>query len=258
MTDHDYTSVTTDDYLIVQACYIDRVVRMTPIINELNAAELCLHLYRTIPSRDNMPWHYLVERLWRTLVLNRVESQEVWCISATPPLEMAQSFLAFIIETQLQVMAKVDTADAPDSDSTLHYQLRSLKSSQPFRDLLRKNAYGRRFFMTVNDKFGMTAVENTDVLHPYYEDHVATSDHMDQNVKGFIIVACVGGRYPYMLFNTGRKQEVKPYLNCFEFYGECHLHDAMDGEDFRVRASDQNGLRVFPYNAGRPVEIAIE
>ncbi|KAI0546662.1 hypothetical protein F4679DRAFT_407035 [Xylaria curta] len=194
---------------------------------------------------------------------------------------MFQSFLAFIIETRLQLELGLDTADAPTPgslaalrNSSLYFELRSLESSHPFRDLLRKNAFGRRFFITVNDRFGMTAVENADVAHPYYEDsldddyeedheedYVRTSDYLDQNIEGLVIVACVGGRFPYMMWDAGRKQKVKPYLDRFQFCGECYLYDAMDGEDFKVRENsqcDQKGLRVFSYDGWSLAEIAIE
>ncbi|TRX88243.1 hypothetical protein FHL15_010868 [Xylaria flabelliformis] len=182
----------------------------------------------------------------RTLVLNRIEHEDVRCISMIPSRRMLQSFIAFLMEAKIQVRLGLDTPPTQqmlglERNTTIYHELQSLESSTLFRNLLRKNAYGRRFFMTVEDRFGMTAVQDVSAADPSFEDQPDimsyTWDYMDQN-------------------DTGRKQEVEPGLNIFEYCGECYLYDAMDGEAFKVRG--ENGQRVFAYEPWWLAEIAIE
>lgn len=53
---------------------------------------------------------------------------------------------------------------------------------------------------------------------------------------------------PYIIRDASREdcKDSVETLNCFEFYGECYLHNAMDGEDLRVPGNRQGMLLSDP------------
>ncbi|KAI1753261.1 hypothetical protein F4782DRAFT_529581 [Xylaria castorea] len=104
----------------------------------------------------------------------------------------------------------------------------------------------------------MTAVENVNYVDAVYDAHPdepPDTSYEDQSLKGFFIVACLGGRFPYIIKETNQRCSAEPTLRCFEYCGECYLYGAMNGEDFKVR--DERGRRVLTSNADSLAEIAL-
>ncbi|KAI1385370.1 uncharacterized protein F4822DRAFT_412873 [Hypoxylon trugodes] len=70
--------------------------------------------------------------------------------------------------------------------------------------------------------------------------------------EGDIVVACVGGFFPYVFRPHARpeeetREEPEEDSSEYEFVGECYLHKAMDGEDFQSRnIFGQKYLRIDP------------
>ncbi|KAI1760542.1 hypothetical protein GGR53DRAFT_509323 [Hypoxylon sp. FL1150] len=92
--------------------------------------------------------------------------------------------------------------------------------------------------------------------------------------EGDLVVACVGGFFPYVLrpLSRGQSQEEteagergkndQPVENSseddgstYEFVGECYLHGAMDGEDFQT--TGLLGRRYFNVDVSKLVDITI-
>ncbi|KAI0457146.1 hypothetical protein F5B21DRAFT_111751 [Xylaria acuta] len=180
-----------------------------------------------------------------------------------PTHRMYESFLCFIFETKLQILLGLRACEVPTweslnpaRNSSLYSQYRQLigsgTKSEPFRELLKKNAYGRRFFTTVKGRFGMTSMEDVSCVDAVYEADQGepTSRRFKeyQNAKDYFIVACLGGRFPYIIRETHQRRPGDPTLRYFEYCGECYLWRAMDGEDFKV--PDERGQRVLSSNAG--------
>ena len=76
--------------------------------------------------------------------------------------------------------------------------------------------------------------------------------------EGDLVVACVGGFFPYVLRPRGGEGAGTPAEDAaapqdsstYEFVGDCYLHGAMDGEDFRTAS----GFRI---DTAQLVEINI-
>ncbi|RYP15876.1 hypothetical protein DL767_010270 [Monosporascus sp. MG133] len=93
--------------------------------------------------------------------------------------------------------------------------------------------------------------------------------------KGDLVVACVGGFFPYVLRPRGvvgdgdsggdghdaasTAAQARPPAagsnSTYEFVGECYLHDAMDGEDFK--ATSTAGASFWMIDASKLVDITI-
>ncbi|KAI8951474.1 hypothetical protein F4801DRAFT_290150 [Xylaria longipes] len=266
ITDFECSSV-SNEHLIVQMRPMDCIVWNSPIINAGNAAQICVHLYRNLQSPKDEPRIFLVDRLWRTLVLNHIEHEEIRCISLMPSYQMYESFLCFLMEAILQVSlgghpCEVLTGEswelAPNYNS--YWELTRLgRNSEPFRELLRKNAYGRQFFTTLKGRFGMSAVMDVNCVGAGYEAYkdqpLGTACDTSEYENKVLIVACLGGRFPYIVQETGKTLPGDPSLRCFVYCGECYLHGAMEGEDFKV--PDERGQRVFSSNADLIRDVAI-
>ncbi|KAI1753262.1 hypothetical protein F4782DRAFT_529582 [Xylaria castorea] len=55
--------ITDENHLIVQARGMDCMVRVSPVFNPWNAAQMCLHLYQNLPNPKNELRVFLVDRL---------------------------------------------------------------------------------------------------------------------------------------------------------------------------------------------------
>ncbi|RYC55876.1 hypothetical protein CHU98_g10328 [Xylaria longipes] len=184
ITDFECSSV-SNEHLIVQMRPMDCIVWNSPIINAGNAAQICVHLYRNLQSPKDEPRIFLVDRLWRTLVLNHIEHEEI--------------------------------------------------------------------------RFGMSAVMDVNCVGAGYEAYkdqpLGTACDTSEYENKVLIVACLGGRFPYIVQETGKTLPGDPSLRCFVYCGECYLHGAMEGEDFKV--PDERGQRVFSSNADLIRDVAI-
>ncbi|KAI1468325.1 uncharacterized protein F4812DRAFT_458758 [Daldinia caldariorum] len=83
--------------------------------------------------------------------------------------------------------------------------------------------------------------------------------------EGDIIVAAIGGFFPYILRPKGEEEAgegtssssgpVEEDSSTYEFVGDCYLHGAMDGEDFH--AVDDQGERQIAIDLAKIVDITL-
>ncbi|KAI5863723.1 hypothetical protein GGS23DRAFT_620545 [Durotheca rogersii] len=72
---------------------------------------------------------------------------------------------------------------------------------------------------------------------------------------GDLVVACVGGFAPYMMRPLAAAAAAPADDDTYEFVGECYLHGAMDGEDFKERGFFGGGR--FRVDTSRLVDITV-
>jgi hypothetical protein len=260
--------VSDENYLIVQAGYLDQIKYISPIFCSRNAANLCVELrddlHRFVaPSLIPM----IMEHFWRTLVSNHQTLGTFEAIQTQPSPGMSASFYHFISEMRELLRARIhapgmlererqdaDPQSVPDTIMRVH----------EFSALLRTNAFGRRFFVTESGRFGMTTIEDPSCVDGAREAQPPDLMNLLRRgaVVGDIIVACLGSATPCILRRKNKTYHVSKLgleqsFDMFELIGECYLHGAMDGEDFKAGeySSDEN---MFQPDPSRVKTVVIE
>ncbi|OTA65985.1 hypothetical protein K449DRAFT_391951 [Hypoxylon sp. EC38] len=93
------------------------------------------------------------------------------------------------------------------------------------------------------------------------DEYVRTDDGVRE---GDLAVACVGGFFPYVLRPRSRQPEPQAGAAgeseddsaTYEYVGECYLHNAMDGEDFKTTGG-LFGRKFFSVDISKLVDITI-
>ena len=162
-------SLRVDDIgLCVQAHALDRIESVSAIFTAANCRRLALTVWQSLPSAPGESNQTKADRFWRTLVMDHagLESRDK---PAKPPAQLFQSWQSMIAEERILSLLNCSMEDLVAPDLDLQARARSnpdiavlgplTGQSQPFEELLRKNALGRRFFTTVSGRTGMTAIE---------------------------------------------------------------------------------------------------
>ncbi|KAK5121031.1 hypothetical protein LTR85_005815 [Meristemomyces frigidus] len=163
--------ITVDDAhaLHVQAHALDRVISVSPLFTEQNCRRLCLTQWQALPTLPGENLDAKVQKVFRTLVLNQDSAfGDTMSASAAPARDMWVSWQSVMAEerilellgcTQEELMAQPELVqrakEMPDA-AVLGPQT---GRSAEFEALLRRNAMGRRSFVTASGRTGMTAVE---------------------------------------------------------------------------------------------------
>lgn len=166
-------SVDDDFGLHVQAHALDRIENVSPIFTPENCRSLVLSEWERMPSVPGESTRAKADRYWRTLVLDYAGLGESRDKPAKPPSSFFDSWRSLIAEEQILKLLDC-TIEELSSNSELQARARNdpktsqygplAGKSQPFDELLRRNALGRRFFSTVSGRTGMTAIETRHVI----------------------------------------------------------------------------------------------
>ncbi|KAF2432368.1 hypothetical protein EJ08DRAFT_695479 [Tothia fuscella] len=160
----------TDNKLHLQAHRLDRISTVSKMFTEENCRRLLLQEWQALPHNPNQSLKDKVDMYWRTIILNIGGATDALRKQAPPPQDMWISWQSILAEERiLELMAC--TPEQLLNDPAIRERARAdeqcqilgpqVGQSDPFEELLRKNAIGRRFFTTENGRMGMTAYERT-------------------------------------------------------------------------------------------------
>lgn len=158
-----------DDFALhVHAHALDRVTSVSEVFTESNCRRLCLQAWQSLPNLLNETPQGKAERMFRTFVLDHAGMGQILRDNAKPPREMWVSFQSLVAEerilqllkcTREEFMTRPELVERAKNDYDCELMGPLTGRSEPFDELLRKNALGRRIFQTEKGRTGMTAVE---------------------------------------------------------------------------------------------------
>ncbi|KAI1327764.1 hypothetical protein F5Y16DRAFT_370865 [Xylariaceae sp. FL0255] len=248
--------ISDDNALQLQVYPFDRIEHVSPVISIENMASICLDEAQALMQSTGGPDKQRDEEFCRTLILNFGGPGTTLRERVAPGPEVIQAFESFLAQSTVLKLLDCKVEDLATEDMrvkmTQNPQVMALMPfcgrGDLFAALMAQTSLGRRFFKTESGRFGMTAVEDVVRADPDFgeEDiHAEEDTNGPKGVsKGDIVAACIGGFFPYILRPHTKVEEDSetvsqgPLLSPngkYEFVGDCYLHGAMDGEDFKQR-----------------------
>lgn len=163
-------TVDADNALHVQAHGLDRILSVSPIFTLENCRRLCLTEWQALPMTPNETHDAKIQKVFRTLVFNQAAGiGESMRQTPPPPRDMWISFQSVLSEERIlellgctmeEMMTNPELVARAKADPQMSILGPQTGKSEPFEQLLRRNAIGRRFFVTENGRTGMTAIES--------------------------------------------------------------------------------------------------
>lgn len=168
--------VDDSDALHVQAHALDRIVAVSPIFTDENCRRLCLTQWQALRTLPGESTDAKVQRFFRTLVLNQTAFGELAgtgaamasAVNVAPHRDLWISWQSVMAEerilelvgcTQEELTTRPELLQrAREFPETALLGPQTGRSAE-FEALLRRNAIGRRLFVTASGRTGMTAVE---------------------------------------------------------------------------------------------------
>ncbi|OTB00796.1 hypothetical protein M426DRAFT_15151 [Hypoxylon sp. CI-4A] len=161
-----------DNALHLQVRPLDRIVRVSPILNAGNCRRICFSEFEKLATSMSTPTNempnHVAERFMRTFILNAGTVHPLPTATPPSPAALLEQFTSLIAEESILKTLDCTMSDLQTPENATRIQsspeLRALVpkcgKAGPYDAMLAKYALGRRFFRTATGRFGMTAIED--------------------------------------------------------------------------------------------------